>query len=411
MAGCGGDACILELWFGAAGLKMGKWNEAARTRRRAATPGLKAMILLPVVGLAACNGMKPMTAGMPEMQASMTAMPVSMSMASVMPAAPMPTPGLAPRERFALAINLLQQGNAAQADVELKAYLAVMPNSGPAQKMVTQIETPIATLYPAEYFTVTVGPTDSLSSIAGVYLGDVLAFYGLARYNNIDVPSRVATGLNIKIPKTPQTLAAQANRNMMQQASVAPPPPMPNAGKLPPTPPPAATTTPPGRPHDSWAVIRDAVAAKNYDAAVKEAEANKLNPDKAQAALLASAYINNARAIKAGNATLAESQAVRAGQLYLEVADRSEDAIEPLQFAVAINGGDAKAQTLLSTAKAKTEDFYYRAGVTAFQKQDLDGAISAWDKVLAIDPNHKNAQLNRAQAVELKQNLQKLNGK
>jgi len=33
---------------------------------------------------------------------------------------------------------------------------------------------------------------------------------------------------------------------------------------------------------------------------------------------------------------------------------------------------------------------------------------AAFDKALAVDPNHKNAQLQRAQAVELKQNLQRL---
>ena len=60
------------------------------------------------------------------------------------------------------------------------------------------------------------------------------------------------------------------------------------------------------------------------------------------------------------------------------------------------------------SAKNKAADINYRIGVAAFQKQDLDRAIAAWDKTLAIDPDHKNAQLNRAQALELKQNLQKL---
>ena len=44
----------------------------------------------------------------------------------------------------------------------------------------------------------------------------------------------------------------------------------------------------------------------------------------------------------------------------------------------------------------------------AFQRQDLDSAISNWDKVLAIDPNYKDTQLNRAQALQLKKNLQEL---
>ncbi len=99
---------------------------------------------------------------------------------------------------------------------------------------------------------------------------------------------------------------------------------------------------------------------------------------------------------------------MRAGQLYLETANRPEEALEPLRLAVAINPGDARAQMLLTSAKNKAADINYRIGVAAFQKQDLDRAIAAWDKTLAIDPDHKNAQLNRAQALELKQNLQKL---
>jgi tetratricopeptide (TPR) repeat protein len=67
-----------------------------------------------------------------------------------------------------------------------------------------------------------------------------------------------------------------------------------------------------------------------------------------------------------------------------------------------------RAQTLLASAKTKAADVHYRAGLTAFQRQDLDRAIAAWDRALAIDPEHKNAQLNRAQALELKQNLQRL---
>jgi Tfp pilus assembly protein PilF len=51
---------------------------------------------------------------------------------------------------------------------------------------------------------------------------------------------------------------------------------------------------------------------------------------------------------------------------------------------------------------------YYERGLVAFQHQDLNTAIADWDKVLAIDPNHKDAQLSRAQAVRLKNNLAKL---
>ncbi len=57
-------------------------------------------------------------------------------------AAPMPTPGIPARERFQVAINALQQGDAPRAAVELRAYLAEVPNSTPARNLLAQIETP-----------------------------------------------------------------------------------------------------------------------------------------------------------------------------------------------------------------------------------------------------------------------------
>lgn len=320
------------------------------------------------------------------------------------PAAPIlqPTAGLGARERFQLAINQLQQGDSARAAVELKAYLVEVPNSTPAKNLLTQIETPIETLYPADNFTVQLGRDETLSSLAGVYLGDVLGFYGLARYNNIENPSRVVVGQNIRIPRTPQTLAAQAMRaSMQQQASAIPTPPPAPA-------PPGAAPPRAATPRDPWVTIRQAVGAGRFDEAIKEAETARVKPDAAQAVVLAAAYAGNAKALRASNATQAGTQAVRAGQLYLETANRPEEALEPLRLAVAINPGDARAQMLLTSAKNKAADINYRIGVAAFQKQDLDRAIAAWDKTLAIDPDHKNAQLNRAQALELKQNLQKL---
>ena len=106
----------------------------------------------------------------------------------------------------------MQQGDSTHAAVELKAYLVDVPNSTPAKNLLAQIETPIETLYPTDNFAVQLGRDETLSSLAGVYLGDVLGFYGLARYNNIENPSRVVVGQSIRIPRTPQTLAAQAVR-------------------------------------------------------------------------------------------------------------------------------------------------------------------------------------------------------
>jgi Tfp pilus assembly protein PilF len=390
------------------------------------------LVIVPAVTvLASCGGMMqqaemppPMTmatAEPPPAPVAPAPLPATPPPMAPMAMAPMPTPGIAARERFQLAINSLQQGDSPKAAVELRAYLAEVPNSTPARNLLAQIETPLEMLYPAESFNVQLQQSETLSSLAGIYLGDVLAFYGLARYNMIQNPARVSVGQTIRIPSTPATLAAQANRASMasMQASVAPMPmpaaPPAAAAPAPAAPPPVVASAqppaPPARPappRDPWISIRENVAAGRFDAAIMDAEAAQVRPNAAQAVVLASAYAGNAKAVQAMNAMEAATQALRAGQLYLETANRPQDALAPLELAVMLAPTDNRAQMLLATAKTRVSDGYYRDGVAAFQRQDLDGAIAAWDRALAVDPNHRNAQLNRAQAIELKQNLQRL---
>ncbi|HEV7913327.1 MAG TPA: hypothetical protein VGP22_06140, partial [Albitalea sp.] len=45
---------------------------------------------------------------------------------------------------------------------------------------------------------------------------------------------------------------------------------------------------------------------------------------------------------------------------------------------------------------------------TAFAKQDLDGAIRGWDRVLGIDPGNDTAKLERQRALALKEKVKKL---
>jgi hypothetical protein len=213
-----------------------------------------ALVLAPTVTLlASCGGMMQQAEMPPPMMATVmppadaaapTMLPAAPPMVAPTAAPPMPTPGIAARERFQLAINSLQQGDSQRAAVELKAYLAEVPNSTPARNLLAQIETPLDMLYPAESFSVQLQASETLSSLAGIYLGDVLGFYGLARYNGIANPSRVAVGQMIRIPSTPATLAAQTARASMgsMQASLAP---MPMPGAMPP---PAAAAPPPAAP-------------------------------------------------------------------------------------------------------------------------------------------------------------------
>ena len=198
--------------------------------------------------------------------------------------------------QFQHALELLQDGNAQGADTELHTYLKNVLESSAASYLIAQIETPLPTLFPATSFSVRVAKNDTLSSLARTYLGNSLAFYGLARYNAIAVPSKVGEGQSIRIPRTAEAIQARAR---MVAMATAPPP----------------STVVPAPPE----VVPISPAAQH-----------KLAAD------------------------------------------------------------------------------YYQRGLLAFQHQDLDAAIADWDKTLAIDPKYANAQLNRAQAIRLKNNLAKL---
>lgn len=61
-------------------------------------------------------------------------------------------------------------------------------------------------------------------------------------------------------------------------------------------------------------------------------------------------------------------------------------------------------------AKARTDAINrnVRAARSAFAKQDLNGAIRAWDAVLELDPGNRTAQLERQKAIDLKEKLTKV---
>ena len=198
--------------------------------------------------------------------------------------------------QFQHALELLQNGDAQNADAELHTYLKNVSESSAASFLIAQIESPLASLFPSGSFSVRVTRSDTLSSLARTYLGNSLAFYGLARYNEIAVPSKVGEGQSIRIPKTAEAVQARAR---ILAIATAPPP-----AAVAPTQPEAAPNSP--------------------------------------------------------------------------------------------------------ATQHKSADEYYQRGLVAFQHQDLDAAIADWDKALAIDPKFANAQLNRAQALRLKNNLAKL---
>ncbi len=138
-----------------------------------------------------------------------TAAPVAPA-ALVAPAQPAASPGLAPAERLARAIDLLDHGQAAQARAELQALLAARADDGRAARLIREIDEAPQALLGARSFAYTVRPGETMSVLAERFLGDPLMFYALARYNGIEAPADVTSGRVLMIPGVPHRSAAPA---------------------------------------------------------------------------------------------------------------------------------------------------------------------------------------------------------
>ena len=273
--------------------------------------------------------------------------------APVVPAGPVSAAQqqLAQKQAMA-AVELLDAGNEDQARSDIQAALAADPNNRLAQSLLKQLTAdPVATLG-KESFAYTVRSTDTLSRIAGRFLNDIFAFYILARYNDIKVPKQVSTGQVLRIPgKAP---AAGLDRDPPAPPSrpaatptPPPPPPAPAPVAVPPPPPPPAA---PAEPTPGVKAMRSAEAAE------------------------------------------------RAGDLDRAMADYNR--------AAGLDQAGAAAKA--SEVRRKLVQKHSQIARSAFAKQDMDGSIRNWDRVLDLDPSNDAAKLERQRAVALKEKLKGL---
>ena len=119
--------------------------------------------------------------------------------------------------------DLLEAGNETEARSEIDRALALDPNNKLAQNFQRQMTVDPTTALGAEFFTYTVRPGETLSRIAGRFMGDIYAFYLLARYNDVKVPKQVSSGQTIRVPgKMPPP---EANKPPRPTAEAKPKPP------------------------------------------------------------------------------------------------------------------------------------------------------------------------------------------
>ena len=268
--------------------------------------------------------------------------PQPVAPAPVEPTLP-PAQAKAEAQKMAIqAVDLLQNGNEADARTVLEKATAMDPANDLARKLLDQIKADAQTELGATFFRYTVQRDDSLSKIAQTYMGDRFKFYILAKYNDIANPSKLAAGQVIKVP-----------------------------GRAPATPPPTARPAAPAAP-----------AAEHAPAPVATpAPAAEPEPPKAAASSLMQ---QGAAQQKAGNLEAAYAT-------YSEAA-RSEP-------------GNKDAVMQRDAVKVALVRKYDREALQAYQRQNLDLAIRKWDQILELDPNNQKAKLERERAIELKKKM------
>ncbi len=242
--------------------------------------------------------------------------------------------------------DLLDAGQEEQARAEIERALALDPANRLAVSLKKQIEDDPFVVWGRESFAYMVKPGETLSKIAALYLRDPLLFYFLARYNDIKVPRQVAGNQTIRLPSKVASPVAPLDPRPPAAAGVATAAPPP-AGAAPAAPAPAPPPAPPSP----------------AELAMKEGEA-----------------------------------AERAGQM--------ERALSAYQRAVGLQ--QPGAQPRVEQARKRLIDDYTRAAVQATARQDLQGAITQWDRVLRLDPFNETARSERRRAAE---GLEKLQGR
>lgn len=302
--------------------------------------------------LAACQQM-PASAPAPQPAAPQPTVEVAPAPAPAppppMPAGPVSASQQQQAQRIAMsAVGMLDQGHEDDARAELERALGTDPNNKLAQNLMRQITSDPVAMLGQESFNYTVRPNESLSMIAGRFLGDIYSFYILARYNNIEVPRQVAGGHTLRIPGKARSPAI-----VRETRPSAPPAPAPQ---------------------------HETARAEPAPAPVVAAPAAPPEPTPAELAMRAAET-----AERGGNLEVALVQ-------YRKAASLNED------------GAEAKA----AHVQRELVQRYSLNARTAFARQDLDGAIRSWDAVLKVDPQNDTARLERQRALALRDKAKKL---
>lgn len=307
---------------------------------------------------------------------------------TITPAVLTPTEGLTPKERIRRTIELLEEGNEAQARVELIAYLEKVPRSSLGRDLLLQIDTDPSIFYPAEFREIQLQSGQSLSNLSKRYLGSAYEFHALAKYNGIPRPERVVPGQVIKMPLTPQAIAT-----LEQERDKANVPPIDGVS--------AADALADDKLLEDELSEIDRQSEEFTDTAPNTSEYDATDATEAS-------QITGSSEALAGEPPAADGVVGEALENAAAIADAVEDREAAIPAPVTAATAATVAKTLPPAAPDVDLDELHRRAINAYRSQDLDAAIELWDEVLAIDPTYESARLYRSQAQALKERLKSL---
>ncbi len=319
------------------------------------------LVALAASVLAACEtpppvpskGVAPPSAPSAPREAEPPALPAPAVTPPAAPTGPVGPAAQQQAQKVALAAaEMLESGNDEPARGELKRALGVDPQNKLALNLSRQMTAdPVATLG-RESFAYTVRPSDTMSRIAQRFLGDVYSFYILARYNDIKVPKQVSSGQVIRVPgKAPPPSAAPAAERTAPAVT-------PHAAAAPPS-------------------IESVLRAPQAPAAAPVASPKPPEPTPGE------------RAMRAAAAAERAADLPRARAEYLNAASLNQP------------GAAAKAEQLRTQLVTR----YSVNARNALARQDLDGAIGNWQRVIDLDADNATARLELERVRGLKEKL------
>lgn len=315
------------------------------------------------------------------------------------------------------ALAHLQKGQAASAESILEQVLEADPGSTVARLLLTQIRQPPALVLGGEAtMTIEVQPGDTLSGIAGRYLGNELLFFALARLNGIGEPRLLRPGQQLKVPvpgepekpAPPEKVGAAAEdtaspgvgptaRALMQKGR-----PVPAYALL-------LSTARAGKLESASADLLAETAVELSQSAIESGDLDRARQYLDQAAPWLEGFPADATFARQVTKVNAAQRLVLAGE-----------ALEKGDYAAAYEAWTAASDHLdrqqsmptveTESLRAELREHYHSRALDAWRDQEVEQAVHLWERVLAVDPDFKPATVYLERARRAQRRLEAFDG-